>query len=78
MFDEPKPGAASRLSWSGEVPHQKWMNFYTRVLSRLANGDLKIEVTFRSDLPAHLANGKDEVQAALHEMGLDGNVESSE
>jgi hypothetical protein len=34
------------FSWSGEVPHQKWMNFYTKILSRFANsGGLQISVT---------------------------------
>ncbi len=32
------PSATSilRLVWSGDVPHQKWMNFYTKVLSKFA------------------------------------------
>jgi hypothetical protein len=29
-----KPGT-SAMSWRGEVPAQKWMNFYTRVLTKL-------------------------------------------
>jgi hypothetical protein len=28
--------AAAGLSWSGEVPPQKWMNFYTKVLAKFA------------------------------------------
>jgi hypothetical protein len=27
------PANIPRLVWSGDVPHQKWMNFYTKVLS---------------------------------------------
>ena len=27
------------LSWSGEVPSQKWMNFYTKFLTKLGVGD---------------------------------------
>jgi hypothetical protein len=28
------PSSIPRLVWSGDVPHQKWMNFYTKVLSK--------------------------------------------
>jgi hypothetical protein len=31
----PAPGV---LRWTGEIPPQKWMNFYTRVLSKFASG----------------------------------------
>ena len=35
------------LKWSGEVPAQKWMNFYTKVLAKYATtGGLKLTVTF--------------------------------
>ena len=38
VTDGKPPAAASipRLVWSGDVPHQKWMNFYTKVLSKFA------------------------------------------
>jgi hypothetical protein len=37
------PASIARLVWSGEVPHQKWMNFYTKVLSKFAAaGGLKL------------------------------------
>ncbi len=32
----PPPTSVPRLVWSGDVPHQKWMNFYTKVLSKFA------------------------------------------
>src|SRR5439155_8229133 len=39
----PTPANASRLVWSGDVPHQKWMNFYTKVLAKFAaSGGLKL------------------------------------
>ena len=40
-------GAAGikKIAWSGEIAPQKWMNFYTRVLSRFVTGSgLKITV----------------------------------
>jgi hypothetical protein len=30
------PISIPRLVWNGDVPHQKWMNFYTKVLSKFA------------------------------------------
>ena len=36
------------FGWRGSVPPQKWMNFYTKVLSRFASyTGLKLEVSFR-------------------------------
>ena len=30
------PTSASGLAWIGEIPPQKWMNFYTKVLTKFA------------------------------------------
>ena len=38
--------------WTGEVPPQKWMNFYTKVLSKFAAGQgfkLKLTVEVKPD-----------------------------
>jgi hypothetical protein len=34
----PPPKEVPVLTWEGEVPPQRWMNFYTKVLSRFAGG----------------------------------------
>jgi len=53
-----KPGTRT-LTWSGVVPSQKWMNFYTKVLSRFAgNPTLKLTVTFEVTLDAAAAEQK--------------------
>ena len=42
------PGPKQSFGWNGAVPPQKWMNFYTKVLSRFAaSPGLKLEVSFR-------------------------------
>src|SRR3989442_9203024 len=46
----PTSSTASGLTWIGEIPPQKWMNFYTKVLSKFASArglrlTLKVEVT---------------------------------
>src|SRR5262249_16380464 len=42
----PEQLAFSTMAWTGEVPPQKWMNFYTRVLSKFAAArGLKLKLT---------------------------------
>ena len=67
------------IQWQGEVPPQKWMNFYTKVLSRFATTPgLKLKVSF--EVPA--ANDQDQTKAddarsGLKELGLDDDVRVS-
>jgi hypothetical protein len=67
------PGAKviAGFTWSGEVPHQKWMNFYTKVLSRFSNsGGLRIRVSVDVTPPAGVSTGNlDETKNALRELG---------
>jgi len=74
--DDPKPRSKS-IQWQGEVPPQKWMNFYTKVLSRFASSEgLKLKVSF--EVPAEGEQGQakaDEARSGLKELGLDDNVE---
>ncbi|MDA1053292.1 MAG: hypothetical protein O3C40_22805, partial [Planctomycetota bacterium] len=73
--DDPQPGSKS-IHWHGEVPPQKWMNFYTKVLSRFASTEgLKLKVSF--DVPAEGEQGQtkaDEARSGLKELGLDDDV----
>src|SRR5207248_87717 len=43
------PTSISRLVWSGDVPHQKWMNFYTKVLSKFS-GAAGLRLTLRVEV----------------------------
>jgi hypothetical protein len=73
----PPPPGSGGIRWQGEVPPQKWMNFYTKVLSRFVGAkDLKLEVRF--EVPAGDAVTKakiDEARSALRELGLAEDVE---
>jgi len=64
------------LLWSGEVPAQKWMNFYTRVLSRFATTPgLKLEVTFKAAASGDQAERSlEETRNALRELGLNADA----
>lgn len=66
----------SGIKWSGEVTPQKWMNFYTRVVSRFVSGmGLKITVQVEVRPADGLSNSSiEETKNALRELGLDDQV----
>lgn len=71
------PANISRLVWAGEVPHQKWMNFYTKVLSRFgATTGLKLTLRVEIAPPGGVSPQKvDETKVALRELGLKDSIE---
>ena len=60
------------IRWTGNVPPQKWMNFYTKVLSKFATSpDLKIEVSFQIIVDQDQVDAKvAETKTGLRELGL--------
>ena len=71
------PDKITGLRWSGQVPPQKWMNFYTKVLAKYATtSGLKLTVTFEVNPAAGLSPQRvEETKAALRELGLDDEIE---
>ncbi|HVT24165.1 MAG TPA: DUF499 domain-containing protein [Rhizomicrobium sp.] len=76
-FEQPgKPKTAASglrsLRWTGEVPSQKWMNFYTRVLSKFATGSgLRVTVKIEIAPDGGVSEQKvEETRSALRELGL--------
>jgi len=67
---------ASSISWEGEVPPQKWMNFYTKVLSKFATGEgLKINLKFEAKPEGGISSQKiEETKVHLRELGLQDNI----
>jgi len=74
------PAGAASLSWSGELPAQKWMNFYTKVLSQFATGKgLKLRVSIEVRPDEGLSSHKvEDTKLALRELGLSDDVEVSQ
>jgi hypothetical protein len=72
------PAGPGGLRWAGEVPPQKWMNFYTRVLSRFVSaGGLTLRVEVTASPQAGMSPQQvDEVRAVLRELGLEGRVQT--
>jgi hypothetical protein len=64
------------LKWTGEVTPQKWMNFYTKVLSRFAAGKgLKLTVSVEASPEDGVSSQKvEETKVALRELGLKDDV----
>src|SRR5262249_28287430 len=61
------------MSWTGEIPPQKWMNFYTKVLSKFASGPnaLKLKLSVEVSPEGGLSKQKiEETKSALRELGL--------
>jgi len=71
-----KPG---QLMWSGEVPSQKWMNFYTKVLSRFARETgLRLTVSVEVSPDGGVSQqSMEETKVALRELGLKDDVTTS-
>jgi len=78
--EKPAPQAAKSaksMVWKGEVPHQKWMNFYMKVLSKFAvAGGLKLKVTAEVAPPGGVtAQQAEETRQSLRELGLQDSIE---
>jgi hypothetical protein len=76
----PTAAGARGFKWSGELPAQKWMNFYTKVLSRFATGDgMKLTVTVDVAPTGGVPKSKlDETRVALRELGLPETIRTNE
>lgn len=72
----PPPPANPGIKWSGQVPPQKWMNFYTKVLAKYVNsGSLTVRVDVGVNPQGGLSPQQiEEFKAALRELGLDPGV----
>jgi hypothetical protein len=73
----PGPSASGTIAWRGAISPQKWMTFYTKVLSRFVNTPgLELEVSFEAPAEGDQARSKaDEAKTALRELGLSEDVE---
>jgi hypothetical protein len=76
----PPPGhtpKTTRFGWSGEIPAQKWTNFYMKVLSKFALGhNLKITVNVDVAQSDGISEQKiEEAKSALRELGLGDDLD---
>jgi hypothetical protein len=68
----------NQLTWSGEVTSQKWMQFYSKVLSKFsANKDLKLTLTVNVVVEGEISEQRlEETKVSLQELGLDSDIQS--
>jgi hypothetical protein len=68
--------AISQVTWSGNIPAQKWTNFYMKVLTKFAaNHDVSIKLELTINGGEGISTAKlEEMRAALHELGLDEHI----
>jgi len=78
IVDEPSSGKITNVSWEGEVPAQKWMNFYTKILSKYATGgSLNVSIKFKAVSDDGISQQKvEETKVGLQELGLDNDVQT--
>jgi hypothetical protein len=69
---QPQPDTIGGFAWSGDVPPQKWVNFYTKVLSKFAtSGGLSLKVIASVSPQDGVSRSRiEETRAALRELGL--------
>lgn len=69
----------TKLSWTGEVPAQKWMNFYTKILAKFASRKgLNLSVTVEVAPDGGLsAQSIEETKVSLRELGLTDNIKTN-
>ena len=65
-----------RISWSGEISHQKWTNFYMKVLTKLVvGGSVQLNVSIDATPDEGVTDQQvEEVKAALRGLGLNDDV----
>lgn len=70
------PAKVAGIEWMGDVPAQKWMNFYTKILSRFAaTSGLKLTIQVEISPPDGISKQTlEETRNALRELGLDDNI----
>lgn len=69
---------ASLLKWHSRITPQKWMNFYTKVLTKFTTDQdvkltLKVEIMVEGKIAPHKI---EETKVSLAELGLDTHVET--
>ena len=71
------PPLEKGITWRGTVPPKKWMNFYTKVISRFTSAPgLRLEVSFVVPPGDWTTEAKrEETKAALRELGLTDDID---
>ncbi|MDG6219388.1 MAG: AAA family ATPase, partial [Candidatus Thermoplasmatota archaeon] len=72
----PSSESIHEVKWNGEIPHQKWTNFYMKVLTKLAS-DSVLKLTLNVEVLNEKGISKqklEEIKIALRELGLSDDL----
>jgi len=74
--EHPSGYAEKKIQWSGTIPPRKWMNFYTKVITKLASSPgLTLHVSLEAPAEGESASAKiEDIKSALRELGLGEDV----
>ena len=74
--EHPTGYAEKKIQWSGTIPSRKWMNFYTKVITKLASSPgLTLHVSLEAPAEGESASAKiEDIKSALRELGLGEDV----
>jgi hypothetical protein len=76
---EPRPASttATKLTWIGDIPPQKWATFYTKVLTKFATAKgLRLTLSLNVNAEDGISAQKiEETKAALLELGLNDKID---
>ncbi len=75
----PQPNGATRLEWTGEIPYQKWMTFYTKVLAAaVGTGGLTLRLNVEIAPEGGVSQQRvEDMKRALRELSLPEDVRLS-
>jgi len=74
--EDPPNYAEKNIQWTGVIPYRKWMNFYTKVITKFASAPgLTLRVSLEAPSAGEGASTKvEDIKSALRELGLDADV----
>ncbi len=75
----PQPNGTTRLEWTGEIPYQKWMTFYTKVLAAaVGTGGLTLRLNVEIAPEGGVSQQRvEDMKRALRELSLPEDVRLS-
>jgi hypothetical protein len=73
---DPPSYTVNKIQWSGVIPPRKWMNFYTKVITKLMNSPgLTVRVSLEAPAEGDSASAKiEDIKIALRDLGLDEDI----
>lgn len=71
------PANPTSFTWTGAVTPQKWMTFYSKVMTKVTNKtDITVNLSVKAEMKGELTEPLvEELKSALQELALDGDIQ---